>query len=113
MARQKAKTEGEKSIREMADEMTRATVRKVSRDEKLAPQGQRLATQEEFFDFAAQILGVPRESVSTTTAHESIPEWDSVMHLRLVMEIQDRFGVDIPIERVPDLKTLGDFFALL
>ena len=43
MARQKAKTEGEKSIREMADEMTRATVRKVSRDEKLAPQGQRLA----------------------------------------------------------------------
>ena len=35
------------------------------------------------------------------------------MHLRLVMEIQDRFGVDIPIERVPDLKTLGDFFALL
>ena len=76
-------------------------------------QGQRLATQEEFFDFAAQILGVPRESVSTDTAYESIPEWDSVMHLRLVMEIQDRFGVDIPIERVPDLKTLGDFFSLL
>ena len=71
------------------------------------------ATQEEFFDFAAQILGVPRESISTATAYESIPEWDSVMHLRLVMEIQDRFGVDIPIERVPDLKTLGDFFSLL
>ena len=77
------------------------------------PQGQRLATQEEFFDFVAQILGVPRESVSTATTYESIPEWDSVMHLRLVMEIQDRFGVDIPIERVPDLKTLGDFFSLL
>lgn len=71
------------------------------------------ATQEEFLDFAARVLGVPRESVSAATAHESIPEWDSVMHLRLVMEIQDRFGVDIPIERVPDLKTLGDFFSLL
>ena len=64
-------------------------------------------------DFAAQVLGVPRESVSTATAYETIPEWDGVMHLRLVMEIQDRFGVDIPIERVPDLKTLGDFFSLL
>ena len=71
------------------------------------------ATQEEFLDFAAQVLGVPREKVSADTAYETIPEWDSVMHLRLVMEIQDRFGVDIPLERVPDLKTLGDFFSLL
>ncbi len=72
-----------------------------------------MAAQAEFLDFAAQVLGVPREGVSTATAYETIPEWDSVMHLRLVMEIQDRFGVDIPIERVPDLKTLGDFFSLL
>ena len=71
------------------------------------------ATQEEFLDFAAQVLGVPREKVSAATAYETIPEWDSVMHLRLVMEIQDRFGADIPIERVPGLKTLGDFFSLL
>ena len=71
------------------------------------------AMQEEFLDFAAQVLGVPREKVSADTAYETIPEWDSVMHLRLVMEIQDRFGVDIPLERVPDLKTLGDFFSLL
>ena len=71
------------------------------------------ATQDEFLDFTAQVLGVPRESVSTATAYETIPEWDSVMRLRLVMEFQDRFGVDIPIERVPNLKTLGDFFSLL
>ena len=71
------------------------------------------ATQGEFLDFAAQVLGVPRESVSADTAYESIQEWDSVMHLRLVMEIQDHYGVDIPIERVPDLRTLGDFFSLL
>ena len=75
--------------------------------------GHMKATQREFLDFAAQILGVPRESVSVDTAHGAIPEWDSVMHLRLVMEIQDRFGIDIPIERVPDLRTLGDFFSLL
>ena len=43
MARRKAKTEGEKSSRETADEVTRATMRKVCRDGKLTPQGRRIA----------------------------------------------------------------------
>ena len=43
MARRKVKTENEKSIPEMADEVTRATMREVSRDGKLTPQGRRLA----------------------------------------------------------------------
>ena len=68
---------------------------------------------EEFLEFVASVLGVGREGLSLETAYGSIPEWDSVMHLRLVMEIQDRFGVDIPFERVPELKTLGDFYDVL
>lgn len=43
MARSKAKAEDEKSIPETADEMTRATMRKVCRDGKLTPQGRSLA----------------------------------------------------------------------
>ena len=43
MAQRKMKSEEEKSIREMADEVTRATMRKVCRDGKLTPQGRSLA----------------------------------------------------------------------
>ena len=43
MAQRKVKSEEEKSIREMTDEATRATMRKVSRDGKLTVKGQRLA----------------------------------------------------------------------
>lgn len=43
MARSKAKAEDEKSIPETADEMTRATMRKMCRDGKLTPQGRSLA----------------------------------------------------------------------
>ena len=68
---------------------------------------------EEFLEFMASILGAGREGLSMATAYGSIPEWDSVMHLRLVMEIQDRYGVDIPLERVPELKTLGDFYGFV
>ena len=43
MKRRKVRTDNEKSIPETADEVTRATMRKVSRDGKLTVKGQRLA----------------------------------------------------------------------
>lgn len=68
---------------------------------------------EEFLEFVATVLDVGREGLSLETAFGSVPEWDSVMHLRLVMEIQDHCGVDIPLEKVPELKTLGDFYGFV
>ena len=43
MARRKAKAEEEKTIPKMADELTRMTVRGLSRNGKLTPQGRRIA----------------------------------------------------------------------
>jgi len=62
-----------------------------------------------FLDFAAALLDVPRDTLTPATAYGSIPAWDSVMHLRLVMETEARFGVPIPLEAVPNLRTLADF----
>ncbi len=36
----------------------------------------------EFLKFVAGVLDVPVASISLQTAYESIPQWDSVMHLR-------------------------------
>ena len=65
----------------------------------------------EFLAFAASILKVP--SVSESTAFGSIPEWDSVMHLRLVLEIESRYAVKFSMEQVANFRTLGDFFAVV
>lgn len=64
---------------------------------------------EDFLDFAAETLGVPRGTLTPETAYGSIPEWDSVMHLRLVMETEARYGSSIPLEAVPNLAKLSDF----
>ena len=64
---------------------------------------------EEFLSFAATVLGVPREALSPDTACGDITEWDSMMHLRLVMETEARYGVSIPLEEIPALRTLVDF----
>ena len=65
----------------------------------------------EFFALAAEVFQVDRASLSEATAYESIPQWDSVNHLRLVMATEKRFGVRYPLSRIPSLRTLADFLV--
>ena len=62
-----------------------------------------------FLELAADVFGVGVETLSPETAFGSIAGWDSVNHLRLVMETEAKFGKPIPLEAVPELKTLADF----
>ena len=72
-----------------------------------------MTTADEFLEFVATVLGVDRPSLSLDTAYGTIPQWDSVMHLRLVMEIEERYRADIPLERVPEIRTLRGFLDLV
>ena len=67
----------------------------------------------DFIAFAASVLGVSPDRLSPETACGDIPEWDSVMHLRLVMEAEARYGVSIPLEAIPNLRTLADFAQII
>lgn len=67
--------------------------------------------REAFLAFAAGVLKVDRGVLSGATAYQSIPEWDSVNHLKLTMEAEQRFGVSYPLERIPFLATLDDFLV--
>lgn len=63
-----------------------------------------------FLSFVADVMSVPPESLSLATTMATCPAWDSVMHIRLVLEIGARYGVDIPLETIPTITTLADFF---
>lgn len=67
--------------------------------------------REAFLAFAASIFKVPRQSLSGETQYESIPEWDSVAHIKLAMEAEKRFGVSYDLEKIPFMKTLDDFIV--
>ena len=67
--------------------------------------------REAFLAFAAGVFGVERAELRGETAYGSIPQWDSVAHLKLVMEAERRFGVSYELERLPGMKTLDDFLA--
>lgn len=68
---------------------------------------------QEFLEFVSEIFEVDSKKLSGETAYKSIPQWTSLMHLRLVAEIEEKYGVEIPIDEVPEIKTLDDFFEYI
>ena len=64
----------------------------------------------EFLEFTAGILGVPAEALSLETTYGSIPEWDSMAQLRLVMAIAAEYKVEIPFADVVNVTSLWEFW---
>jgi acyl carrier protein len=62
-----------------------------------------------FIALAAEVFSCARSSLSAETGIGSIAGWDSVNHLRLVMEAEKRFGVVFAMERIGEMKSLADF----
>lgn len=65
--------------------------------------------REAFLSLAAEIFEVDRSSLSLSLARGDIPAWDSINHLRLVMESERRLGVSFSLEEIPHLDRLEDF----
>lgn len=63
-----------------------------------------------FRALAARIFGVDASVLTDDTTRGSLPEWDSINHLRLVMEAEAAFDVRYSLERIPSLASLGDFY---
>jgi len=56
----------------------------------------------------ARVIGVRFDSLGDNPRYGEPPEWDSVNHLRIAMEMEKAFGVKYPIERIPSLLSLDE-----
>ena len=65
---------------------------------------------QEFINFIAGVMDVDPATLTGDTAYGTIEKWDSLMHMRLVMEIEEAYDVEIPIDEIPNIKTLKDFY---
>ena len=67
-------------------------------------------TAKDFLKFAAGVFGVPVGTLSLETSYASIPEWDSMAQLRLVMAIAAEYKVEIPFADVVNVISLWEFW---
>lgn len=65
---------------------------------------------EEFLEFVAEIM--EEERVSMDMQYKE-GKWDSLMMLTLVMELEAKYGVSIPMESLGNVKTLADLYEFV
>lgn len=65
---------------------------------------------EDFLKFVAEIMEVSPSDIGLDTQYGAFEKWDSLMMLTLMMEIEERYGVSIPIEGLGRVKTLSDLY---
>ena len=55
----------------------------------------------------ATMWNVPPSEIPDDADATSLPGWDSLRHLELILELEMTFGVRIPAEEMPELTSIG------
>jgi acyl carrier protein len=58
------------------------------------------------FDLVASALECPRESLNQQSALADHPQWDSFGHLRIMMALEEHYGIDITDETIRRYETM-------
>ncbi len=55
----------------------------------------------------------PELTVSLATTAKDVPDWDSITHITLVIEIEREFNVKFQMAEIEKLRNVGDLVAIL
>jgi acyl carrier protein len=59
------------------------------------------------------VFPIDAEVIDENWTSDDIPDWDSVGHLDLMMEIEKEFNIKIEIEEMFEIEKLGDIATIL
>jgi acyl carrier protein len=59
------------------------------------------------------VLGPAGRSLSDNDGPGTVPDWDSVVHLNLILALESEFGVRFETSEIPNLLTVGKLRARL
>ena len=54
----------------------------------------------------AEVLGVPSDSINDDSSPETIPTWDSLNHLNIVMALEFEYGISMEVEDVLEMHNV-------
>jgi len=55
----------------------------------------------------SEVFDVPGEDVRPESSSETLPEWDSISHLKLILHLEETFQVRFPTSQIPKLVSVG------
>ena len=63
------------------------------------------------FEIVARIMGVPVDAVNLESSPETLENWDSLRHIKLILAIEESLGVQFSEEDIVSIKNVQDLLA--
>lgn len=64
--------------------------------------------KDKIIKIVAEILELDETRISLETTQQETEEWDSLAHIRMIAEIEEQLGINIPIEKVVEIHTVKE-----
>jgi len=65
--------------------------------------------KEKIIKIITETLNLSNGTITETTEISDIENWDSMMQLMILSELQEQLGLDISIEDAIEIKSVADF----
>ena len=59
------------------------------------------------------VFDTPTMEISETTTAQNVEAWDSIMHVNLIVAVEQAFGVSFTTKEIKALGNVGDFMQLI
>ena len=60
--------------------------------------------KEKIIDLITSILQVPEGTITEDTRMEDVEQWDSLAHVMIIGELEEKLGISIPLEEAVELS---------
>ena len=72
---------------------------------------QELAMQQRIRAIMAEILRLPADRIGADAAIGNVPNWDSTAHMRMMIALEDEFGIDLDEHRMVEMTSFANIRA--
>lgn len=55
----------------------------------------------------SDVIGIEESEISDSIAYNSCESWDSLVHLELINELEDRFDIEFEMDDIIAMETFG------
>lgn len=64
--------------------------------------------KENIIKLIEEVLMVPEGTVTVTTLMTDLEEWDSLAHVMIIGELEEKLGISIPLDEAVELTGVAD-----
>ena len=68
---------------------------------------------ERVYEIVASMLRVTRESLSPDSSPDTLPQWDSLRHLQIVLALEEALGIHLTVEEIEAMQRMAVIVAIV